>query len=77
MLKHEIMQAHKQTVKKGDYIVAKEIMELLRTGELTVIGYSDTAYKFESALEKIIRPMYSCDCRKVTFYMKEKFRKAN
>lgn len=77
MLKHEIMDIYKKSAKGGNYIVAKNILELLRTGELTVIGYSDIAYSIESALEKILRPCYSCDCRKVTFYMKEKFRKVN
>lgn len=71
------MDIYKKSVKDGNYTVAKNVLELLRTGELTVIGYSDSAYSIESSLEKVLRPCYSCDYRKVTFYMKEKFRKAN
>ena len=73
MLKLKVMKVYREIIKKGDYTTAREVLSLLINKELTVSGYSDIAYNIESSLDKIIKPIYSCDYRKVTFYMNEKF----
>lgn len=69
MLKNKIKQLHKNFIKEGKYKEAKLVLELLRKGSLTLIGYDDVTFNVESKLDKILKPCYSYNCVKVNFYL--------
>jgi hypothetical protein len=51
MMKTKLIIEHYKTVKKGDYRVARRILQVLRTGNIT-LDLGDTDWKVEKILEK-------------------------
>ena len=52
MLKCRVMEFHRELVRKGQYIAARQVMKLLRDGRVA-LGLGDVDFSLEIQLEKL------------------------
>lgn len=52
MLRYRVMEFHKELVRKGQYIAARQVLKLLRTGKVA-LGLGDVDFSLEIQLEKL------------------------
>ena len=65
--KYKIMEKHIELTKSGNYMVARNLLYLLRKGEIK-LGLSDVDYDTEEFLESIDSPVtYSSNGYTVTY----------
>ena len=52
ILRYKLMDAHRNLIKEGDFLEAKEILRLLRNGR-NILGLDDVSWRVEELCEEL------------------------
>lgn len=52
MLRYRVMEFHRELVRKGQYIAARQVLKLLRTGQVA-LSLGDVDFLLETQLENL------------------------